>query len=916
MHHPFIIEEKIKIYIQKKIRKEVLMMITNRLTEVLKGNGQNYILPFFWQHGESEEILREYVNVIHDANIGAFCVESRPHPDFCGSKWWEDMDVILEEAGKLGMKVWILDDSHFPTGYAAGAVENAPKELCHQYLDYCTLSICGPKLQTELNVEEFAHPEKLPPFMPQPPAPKRVFNDDHLYKVIACKVETNNRIGNPLDLTLLVKEGVLKWDIPDGYWKIFIIYLTRDANGRNDYINFLDKDSCRLLLDAVYIPHYEHYKHYFGNVIAGFFSDEPPIGNTSGYTAGDSIGKPKQPLPWSNVMPARMEQEFGSNDWTLYLPFLWNNGTDEHIKARIRVAYMDAVSKLVEECFSNQNGQWCKEHNVEYIGHMLEDCDMNANLGPSMGHFFRGLAGQHMSGIDNIGGQVMIGGQNEERRGGSGCQDEAAFYHYELGKLGASLAAIDPKKEGRCMCENFGAYGWQCGVRMDKYLMDHFLVRGVNYYVPHAFSPAPFPDFDCPPHFYAHGQNPQYRAFGDLMAYSNRVCHLISGGISKPDVAVLYHGESQWSGDYQSNLHVTRELTQRQIDFHIIPADVFEEKAEFNTKFNGKILSVNGREYKSFVISGCDFLYKSAAEFIVKAADSNFPVLFIDKHPKGISNADKTESNLLMEKIKQCRIVTIDQLDDTLNSLFQPDVKLDKIFRNLTVYHYVTEIDTYVILNEDPSEIFIGEITVAASGEAVAYDAWENCLRPVNAQRCKTGTRIQVELKPLEMLIVAFSPEVFTDIKSALKPEGTAIVLTDFTVSKAEALEYPTFYGEERVDTLSSMAEKYPDFSGYYCYSTKTIINGSDHTVLEIEDAYESAEVFVNGISVGTKVANPYLYDITNFVTEGENEIKIEVATTLERKVRSMGVDIYCMGVKAPLSPTGIIGKVTVYNSI
>ncbi len=891
-------------------------MGNNRLEEVLSGNGKNYILPFFWQHGESEGVLRKYVHVIHDANIGAFCVESRPHPDFCGPKWWSDMDAIIDEAKKLGMKVWILDDSHFPTGYAAGAVENAPKELCHQYMNYRTLTVCGPKPQTDLYVEEFAHPEKLPAFMPQPPAPKRVFNDDSIYKVIASKIEPENRIGSSLDITPLVKDGFLRWDVPDGYWKIFVIYLTRDADGRNDYINLLDKDSCCLLLDAVYVPHYEHYKEYFGNVIAGFFSDEPPIGNTPGYTAGDIIGKPNQPLPWSAAVPAKMELEFGSEDWTLYLPMLWNDGADEQMKARIRVAYMDAVSKLVEESFSIQNGKWCEEHGVEYIGHMLEDCDMNANLGPSMGHFFRGLAGQHMSGIDNIGGQVMIGGQNVGRMGGSGCQDEAAFYHYELGKLGASLAAIDPKKDGRCMCENFGAYGWQCGVRLEKYLMDHFLVRGVNYYVPHAFSPAPFPDFDCPPHFYAHGQNPQYRAFGDLMAYSNRICHLISGGISKQDVAVLYHGESQWGGDYQSNLYAARELTQRQLDFHIIPSDIFEERAAFNTVFDGKILSVNGREYKALVISRCEYLYKAAAEFISTAVESDFPVIFIDNYPKGISNAAKEESELLLEKVRRGRTAAIAELHDTLCSLFEPDVRLDQTFRNLTIYHYKSEMDTYVMLNEDPSETFTGTVTVKARGEAAAYDAWENCLRPVSAQACESGTEIEIELKPLEMLIVVFSPEAFNNVKPALKPQGMAKVLTDFTVSRAAALAYPSFSGEEKIDMLSSMAAKYPDFSGYFCYTTHAAIPESRQTILEIGDVYDSAEVFVNGISAGCKVAQPYLYDITDLISAGENEIKIEAATTLERKVRSMGVDIYCMGAKAPLSPTGIIGNVTIYSSI
>ena len=92
------------------------------LNKILNGAQDNHILPFFWQHGESEETLRKYARVIHDANIGALCVESRPHPDLCGPTWWQDMDAIIDESKKLGMKVWILDDAHFPTGYAIGAL--------------------------------------------------------------------------------------------------------------------------------------------------------------------------------------------------------------------------------------------------------------------------------------------------------------------------------------------------------------------------------------------------------------------------------------------------------------------------------------------------------------------------------------------------------------------------------------------------------------------------------------------------------------------------------------------------------------------------------------------------------------------------------------------------------------------------
>ena len=53
-----------------------------RLKEVLKGQEENSIMPFFWQHGETPEILLEYVDKIHESGCGGVCVEARPHPDF------------------------------------------------------------------------------------------------------------------------------------------------------------------------------------------------------------------------------------------------------------------------------------------------------------------------------------------------------------------------------------------------------------------------------------------------------------------------------------------------------------------------------------------------------------------------------------------------------------------------------------------------------------------------------------------------------------------------------------------------------------------------------------------------------------------------------------------------------------------
>lgn len=368
------------------------------------------------------------------------------------------------------------------------------------------------------------------------------FEDDQVIAVTAVCASDGRAVPLPLP-----KPGEpLRWDKPEGTWTVWIIGLSRNCGPHRDYINMLDPASCKLLLDAVYEPHWARYQADFGKTIAGFFSDEPELGNGHIFTDENQLGT-AQDLPFASTLPPLLAQGLGA-DWANRLYLLWDNGTDASETARVRYAYMDAVTKLVRESFSRQIGDWCRAHGVQYIGHVIEDNNSHARVATSLGHYFRGLDGQDMSGIDDIGGQVLPQGEDEPTMGTMGKVRNGEFYHYMLGNLAASAAAIEPGKQGRAMCEIFGNYGWAEGVRLEKYLADHFLVRGINYFVPHAFSPAPFPDPDCPPHFYAHGHNPQYRHFGALMGYMNRVATLTSGGARVAPAAILYHGEAEWTG--------------------------------------------------------------------------------------------------------------------------------------------------------------------------------------------------------------------------------------------------------------------------------------------------------------------------------------------------------------------------------
>ena len=870
--------------------------------DVLKGQGDNYIFPFFWQHGESEDVLREYMKVIHESNIGAVCVEARPHPDFAGPRWWHDMDIILDEARKRNMKVWILDDAHFPTGYANGLLPQKEDSLCKQYLAYNCADIYGPVAEASLHVAELAHYAPTihdfvnPIFDEQNP---RKFDDDQLFAVVAARVLEGDTVSrDTVVLTDKVKDGWLEWDAPEGVWRIFVFYLTRNGGGKTNYINMLDADSCHVQIEAVYEPHYAHYKDDFGKTIAGFFSDEPAVGNTKGFSFDESIGRKKMHLPWNKDMNAMMEERLGK-DYVKVLPALWTAMDDDLETGRTRYGYMDAVTELISKSFSGQIGKWCEDHGVEYIGHIVEDGGQHSRLGSSMGHFFRAMKGQHMAGIDDIGNQVIPGGDYNRRLDGFAKGGQGEFFHFELGKLGSSYAHIDPKKQGRAMCEIFGAYGWNTGVKTMKYLADHFLVQGLNYFVPHAFSPKTFPDPDCPPHFYAHGENPQYRHFGKLMAYMNRMCHLFNHGRSVVQAALLYHGEAEWSGGYMFDQKPARELMEHQIDFDIVPADVFAFGEYFNTgltpageKEGMALLEINGNTYKALVLPYSQFITQAVARFIIKAQKEGFPVVFVDGRPEGICDVPKEMSADLMREMEGCGCVAaLCELAGCLQGKGVCEISLDQSFKRFRYYHYVQDqAHIYMFFNGDPGQCFDGTVTVSAAGPAFRYDVMENRMYKADVKDLGGENRITLKLAPGESAVFIFDecvdnlPEFYTGSGRNRKVEGP------WQVSLCETKQYPDFKPLAVVDELHDIGRLARDFSGFIRYENTFTLSGDSDLPekLVIDQAYEGVEVWVNDSYAGMVIAPPYVFDIKDKVKTGENTLRIEVATTLYRKVSGM----------------------------
>lgn len=861
------------------------------IDQLQMGQFENHILPFLWIHGEDEVTYRKMVGVIHDANMGAFCVEARPHDGFCGEQWWHDMDIILDEAEKRGMKVWILDDKHFPTGFAAGKAMEAPLEQRRQGIFRKSFPV---KSHIKLNLSKNCHPSlwkgdltttlmyMLTDVFHKNNTPGCKFDDDRVYSVSAIRKDMP---GIPVDLSGNVQNGILRWTAPEGKWEVQMCCLSRNIGSNRGYINMMDRASCRILLDAVYEPHYAHYKDKFGTVIAGFFSDEPELGNNYMYRMGNPLGT-EQDLPWSRELETALIKRLG-DDFAVLLPLLWSNDCDEKLTAKVRYTFMDCVSRLVEEDFSKQIGDWCRERGVEYIGHVVEDNNQHARTGTSLGHFFRGLKWQTMSGIDDIGGQVYPGGEDKHTRRPLGQMGDGEFYHYSLGKLGSSMGALNPNMKGRNMCEIFGNYGWREGVYLEKYLVDHFMVRGVNYFVPHAFTCSSYPEKDCPPHFYAQGNNPQYRHFGKLMEYTNRVCNLISDGQIEAPVAILYHGEAEWAGKCMLMQKISRVCLDNQIDFHFVPADVFSEQEFYRTELSDK-LTVNGNAFKILVLPYAQFITPETAQAIKELNENGGKVLIVDALPDGL-----TDGTPIPNWIRNAIVVPLESLYAHLKPY--RTVKLTPGNNRIRTMHYRGQENLVYLFNEGDT-VYDGIVELPIREPVCTYNAWNNQLEKLETMDGK----VKIKLYPSHSLLII--PQRGREVRRPLEMHGKRQELTVFTQSICRSIDYPNFGRTRQINKLESYHLTDPKFSGFIRYETEFEAT-EDFVGLEITEAYEGVEVFVNDKSVGIQVVAPYRYDLTGLCTPGKNKLTIEVATTLERE----------RGAGKQAAFTGITGTVMLY---
>lgn len=860
-----------------------------KLKDCLSGQTGSYILPFFWQHGESQARLLEELEAISRTGVREFCVESRPYEAFGSDQWYTDFGFLLKEAQKRNMRVWLLDDKEFPTGYANGYLrDSSRKDLRKGLIREEHLDVAGPMEGAALLADRAVKED-----------------EERLLAVIAYRRsgEEDRLCGEPLDLTGKVKDGLVYFDLPEGIWRVFFLIRTphmareREAPERFQYyIDMLSSASCRSMIEAVYQPHYDRFSEYFGNTFAGFFSDEPCFCNSIG-TYNDKLGV-AQVLPWRQELLPLLAQACGVSQqqvWGL-LPGLWFDS--EETTPLIRTAYMDVVTRLYRDSFCRQLGDWCRAHGVLYIGHVIEDMNIHMRLGYGSGHYFRALEGQDMAGIDVVLHQIIPG--NREMTNAApiaGGKADPEFFFYALAKLGASAAHLEPRKKGRAMCEIYGAFGWAEGLPYMKFLTDHMLANGINYYVPHAFSPK-YPDLDCPPHFYANGKNPQFPLFGRLMEYMERMCHLLSEGTHVASTAVLYNPEGEWSGGkYQLFQKVAKQLTQHQLDFDFVPADLLTEGI---CEVKNRRLWINGVSFGALVVSYSQILPMGLLEKLSFLAENGLPVIFADGLPERACSGENLSS--LIPLFEQA---PLSQLAERLTAMGLEDITLSVPCPALRALHYLRPQGghLYLFFNEDPAKAVDCQVALSHGGEACFYDPWDN-----KAYRAQNDSHVlSLSLPPAGLAVVIFGGDWCG--LSALPSLPEKMEPLPLFGWKVECREESTDSWQDITNQApcpGNLSVALPHFSGFIRYTACFSVSESKaFHWLNLGRVGETAQVWLNEQELGAKISFPYVFEAKG-LKAGENQLVIEVVNSPAYRER----DYFSRFL--PLPPSGLLGPITV----
>ncbi|MBE6576709.1 MAG: hypothetical protein E7653_01055 [Ruminococcaceae bacterium] len=563
--------------------------------------------PFWaWNTEITPRKIEKQIKDFYDMGFGGFVIHSRNglRTKYMGEEFMDMVKLAIRCAEQYGLKVWLYDEDRWPSGNAGGAV-TVDKNYRVKYLKFTTAL---PTTYKDVNENYDGTPQLLASF----------------------HVELDKN-GYLVDYKQTVKDAA----------NLFVLVcITEDSPRYNGQANVdtLDPKSIGRFIELTYDKYYDEVGEYFGNTVEAIFTDEPHciITEMPKYSELEMLTDVK--LPWTHTFADTYYAQFGE-DIVAHLPeLIWEKADGSYSTVRYR--YHEHVAARFRQAYSQQIGDWCREHGISFTGHFLQEQTLLTQTSCTK-DVMRCYADEEILGID-----ILQGG-------------------YEFATAVQCRSVAHQCGKSRLMSELYGVNNWDTDFREYFHQGNWQSALGITVRIPHLSWMTMLGDGkrDYPATFSY--QSPWYLDNKILEDHFSRLHTVLENGRPVVRVGVIHPIESFWLlygvKDKTARICTERDnafakifdwLTFGGIDFDFVNESLLPEQL-------GASGNIGEMRYDVIVVPDCITLRASTVDALKQLRDSGVRIVFAGNVPKLVDAQRNDTASALAET---CEVVEFSQL--------------------------------------------------------------------------------------------------------------------------------------------------------------------------------------------------------------------------------------------------------------
>lgn len=803
------------------------------------------LVPFWFINGH---IARDGIASEFDAMLSKGITEVIVHPryglavDYLSDDWFRIFGWCVEEAKARGMRIWIYDEFNWPSGTAGMTVQMTDPRFMSKYLSVTAT----PK--AELDFSSFEPGQFL------------IAGKMHCGHITKTKALTDRHSIRMLDDT----------------WYIFNCHIKRDEY----YIDTLSRAAVDLFKERTHKEYLKRFGQEFGKTIRAVFTDEASI-----YWV--SVGYNDWNIPYTEKLFSSFEERYRYSA-VPNIPYLFFPGDNA---PSFRADFWEHVSDLFNTNYHENLSDWCKNHGLIYTGHNNCEEPLRYQI-RFQGDMFGTMRTMDIPGVDHL-GKATLGNQH-------------------ISIIGHKIASSHAHTTGkpRVMSESFGLMGWDADYLDLKKVVDWQFALGVNLIVPHAlFHTVAGPlKRESPPSFFV--QSPMWQDFDAFSGYVDRIQKMLTGGKHISQILILYPLTGLFAS-YQPDRktqefecidnvlnQICLELMKRQLDYDLVDFPTLEA-AEIE---NGKII-LGEEQYCLLIIPYTPYMRPNEYQAVTRIAKQVETYLLYRSGDPVEASAPSSSNGVkfvMTEDLPGFVMRLRHSIDDGVHLLGEGREDIMLLQREKDGKQIA-----FMVNRSDRSLSITARFTGNIGLKMIELET--GIIRTVESKMVDGKTETVLDFRPYQsLMLVSDKPD--GQAEPAQVVEREEIELGELTVETGRNVAVIFDFEYTGTGAIIDVREapRYipvnwapePDFKKYAgIYKTSFNIEGNPGEVrMSLDIDYALCRVYVNDNEVELCPTRSWMIDpsdlsadITNYLKEGTNTIRVVSPTRLSEPVKLVG---------------------------